>query len=169
MDFYFPKTDFLNSRTCQSKNKDKMLCDSLDKDKDCKDCLDNSMIFYVSFAQYLFSGLVLVTAAPFKKRIYTNLTLFIFVIISFIYVLYIIIYTDYLSRRLLHLIPFPDDNFHKYKHAKGDNKEEPSHDIKMPFKFYAVIYCLVNFLVCLFFEKVVVSLLIKIWSKRQFD
>ena len=39
----------------------------------------------------------------------------------------------------------------------------------MPFKFYVVLYCLVNFLVCLFFEKVVVSFLIKIWSKNQFN
>ena len=64
MDFYFPDSKFINSRNCKK-----------------QDCLDNSMIFYVSFAQFLFSGLVLVTAAPFKKRIYTNYTLFIFVII----------------------------------------------------------------------------------------
>ena len=170
MDFYFPKTEFRSFRTCKIKDKDKeiMICQILDKDPDCKGCLDNSMIFYVSFAQYLFSGLVLVTAAPFKKKIYTNCTLFIFVIICFIYVFYIIIYTDYFSRRLLHLIPFPDDTSNIYKDVKGDgNKSLPN--IKMPFKFYVVLYCLVNFLVCLFFEKVVVSSLIKIWSKRQFD
>ena len=152
MDYYFPKTEFKDSRNCKSK----------------KDCLDNSMIFYVSFAQYLFSGLVLVTAAPFKKKIYTNYTLFIFVIISFFYVFYIIIFNDYLSRRLLHLIPFPDDRSNKYEDVKGDGDRKLP-NIKMEFKFYVVIFCLVNFFVCLFFEKVVVSFLIKIWSKRQFD
>ena len=168
MDFFFPTSEFIFSRNCKSKNREKMLCQTLDKDIDCKDCLDNSMIFYVSFPQYLFSGLVLVTAAPFKKRIYTNYTLFIFVIICYLYVLYIIIFTDYISRRLLHLIPFPDDTSNIYKDVKGDgNKSLPN--IKMPFKFYVVLYCLVNFLVCLFFEKVVVSFLIKIWSKNQFN
>ena len=169
MDFYFPKTEFRSFRTCKIKDKDKeiMICQILDKDPDCKGCLDNSMIFYVSFAQYLFSGLVLVTAAPFKKKIYTNYTLFTFVIICFIYVLYIIIYIDYFSRHFLHLIPFPDDS-NINEDVKVDGvKQLPN--IKIEFKFYVVIYCLVNFLVCLFFEKVIVSLLIKIWSKRQFD
>ena len=167
MDFFFPKSKFQNSRNCKSQDKDKMVCD-LHNDIDCKDCLDNSIIFYVSFAQYLFSGLVLVTAAPFKKRIYTNYTLFIFVIISFIYVLYIILFTDYISRRLFHLIPFPDDTLNVFQNVKKDDKSNLP-NLKIHFKFYLVMYSLLNFFVCLFFEKVVVSLLIKIWSKKQFN
>ena len=151
MDFFFPDSKFKNSRNCKK-----------------QDCLDNSMIFYVSFAQFLFSGLVLVTAAPFKKRIYTNHTLFIFVIICFIYVLYIIIFTDYISRNLLHLIPFPDDTLNIYQNVKKDDKSNLP-KLKIPFKFYVAMLSILNFFVCLFFEKVVVSLLIKIWSKKQFN
>ena len=166
MDFYFPMKEFSFSRKCKGKDGS---CNP-EKDKDCKDCLDNSMIFYVSFGQYLFSGLVLVTAAPFKKRIYTNITLFTFVVICFIYVFYIIIFTDGFSRKYLHLIPFPDDRHNIYDNVKEDEfSDDQLPKIKLPFKYYVAIYCLINFCVCLFLEKVIVSLCIKIWSKKQFN
>jgi magnesium-transporting ATPase (P-type) len=167
MDFYFPNNKiFQYSRKCKGKDEP---CNPK-KDKHCKDCLDNSMIFYVSFAQYLFSGLVLVTAAPFKKRIYTNITLFIFVIICFFYVFYIIIATDIFSRKYLHLIPFPDDKHNFYTNVKEDEfNDDQLPKIKIPFKYYVTIYCLINFIVCFFFEKVIVSSLIKVWSRKQFN
>ena len=53
--------------------------------------------------------------------------------------------------------PFPDDD-----------KEIIDLQIGLPFKYYVVIYCLLNLAICFFFEKVVVSYLIKYWSKREF-
>ena len=153
MTLVFSKDKFNNSRNCK-------------EDKDPR-CLDNTVIYLISFSQYLFSGLVLITAAPFKKRIYTNLILFIFVIVCFIYVFYIIIYNDYFSRKGLHLMAFPDDDLNSETNPKKDNLNNII-NLGIPFKFYVVIYCLINFFVCLFFEKKVVSKLIKRWSKKQF-
>ena len=143
MNYYFPNREISN-KSENSKN-------SENNEDSIKSSLDNTTIYYVSFCQYLFSGLVLISAAPFKKRIYTNITLFIFVIICFNYVFYIIFYIDPVHENLLGLMNYP---------------KVP--ELKIPFKFYVAIYCFINFIVCLFFEKVIVSSLIKFWSRKQF-
>jgi cation-transporting ATPase 13A3/4/5 len=151
MDHFFPIT---NEKNIPIYRKCKTIEDNEEKQKPC---LDNSMVFYVSFCQYLFVGLVLITAAPFKKRIYTNIPLFLFVIVCFIYVFYIIIYNDKFSYNRIKIMGFPDDD-----------KEIIDLQIGLPFKYYVAIYCLLNLAICFFFEKVVVSYLIKYWSKREF-
>ena len=126
-------------------------------------CLDNSIIFYISFCQYLFSGIVFINSTPYKKKIYSNLLLFIFLIFSFSYTFYIILYNDKFSRKYLKIIGFPDDK--DYKEDIGDKKDAPHFWIK--FKFYLCIYCFFNFLICLIFEKIIVKCLISKWLKMK--
>ena len=127
----------------------------------CKDnernqipCLDNSIVFYITFGQFLFAGLVLITAAPFKKNIYTNIPLFLFVIIAFIYVFYIMFYNDPFSKNQIKIIEIPKD-------------EEPL--LSIPFKYYIMGFCFLNLVICFIFEKFIVSCLIKVWSKHVFN
>ena len=147
MNLLFPENKFPKARNCHNKDI----------------CLDNSLIFYISFCQYLFSGLVYINAAPFKKKVYSNILLFIFIILSFSYIFYIILYNDKFSKNYLKIIGFPDE-----KDIKGDidNKDDiPNFGIK--FKFYLCIYCFINFLFSLFFEKIIVKCLTRKWLSKQ--
>ena len=147
MNLLFPENKFPKARNCHNKDI----------------CLDNSLIFYISFCQYLFSGLVYINAAPFKKKVYSNILLFIFIILSFSYTFYIILYNDKFSTNYLKIIGFPDE-----KDIKGDidNKDDiPNFGIK--FKFYLCIYCFINFLFSLFFEKIIVKCLTRKWLSKQ--
>ena len=147
MNLLFPENKFPKARNCHNKDI----------------CLDNSIIFYISFCQYLFSGLVYINAAPFKKKVYSNILLFIFIILSFSYIFYIILYNDKFSKNYLKIIGFPDE-----KDIKGDidNKDDiPNFGIK--FKFYLCIYCFINFLFSLFFEKIIVKCLTRKWLSKQ--
>ena len=147
MNLLFPENKFPKARNCDNKDI----------------CLDNSLIFYISFCQYLFSGLVYINAAPFKKKVYSNILLFIFIILSFSYIFYIILYNDKFSKNYLKIIGFPDE-----KDIKGDidNKDDiPNFGIK--FKFYLCIYCFINFLFSLLFEKIIVKCLTRKWLSKQ--
>ena len=120
-----------------------------------ENCIENSVLFLISYPQFLFVGLVLITAAPFKKNIYSNIILFIYIIIIFIYCFYIIFHGDYLTKKWYLLMEFPDDSF------KNDGVIEPTYYIS--FKYYLMIYVFINFLICLFFEKIVAHNIIRKW------
>ena len=178
--FFFPEKEIYHEvRECRGKNRSNKTANNTtnniynddNSDNEKKPCLDNSIIFYVSFCQFLFVGIVLITAAPFKKRIYTNIPLFLFLIVAVSYVFYIIIYNDSFSQGSIKVTFFPDDDFidnynvsniikEKYK------KENP--DIGIPFKYYIIMYSIINFFVCYLFEKKVVAYFIKVWYKKQF-
>ena len=120
MDYLFDKNKFPNARNC------------LNKDI----CIDNSLIFYISFCQYLFTGLVFINSTPYKKKVYSNILLFIFIILSFSYTFYIILYNDKFSRKYLKIIGFPDE-----KDIKGDiNNENDIPNFGIKFKFYLCFY-----------------------------
>ena len=132
-------------------------------------CLENSIIFYVSFFQFLFVGLVLITSKPFKKEIYTNIPFFIFLILCIIYIFYIMFYNDYFSKEKIKILYFPDDDFiDHYNDKNATYYKEVNPKIGMPFKYYLMIYCIINFLICFFLEKKFVAYLIKRWSNKQF-
>ena len=143
--------------------------DGVDNDK--VPCLENSVIFYVAFVQFLFVGIILITSAPFKKPVYTNLILLFFLIIAIFYVFYIIVYNDPFSENQLKVKLFPDDEIKsQYQEKFGEDKKKfykPKYF--MPFKYFLIIYCVINIIVCFLFEKIVVSYLIKNWSRKQFN
>ena len=195
MNYFFPEAKFKEERNCRGNFNDKENSktniksiynsnfidnissifilndggDSNDKndngsvDNEKVPCLENSVIFYVAFVQFLFVGIILITSAPFKKPIYTNLPLLIFLIIAILYVFYIIVYNDIFSKKELKVLPFPDEDLKK----KEYRKENPKYF--MPFKYFLIIYCVINIIVCFLFEKIVVSYLIKKWSRKQFN
>ena len=146
MDLFFPKKDFPKERKCREG------ANNESNSNEKEGCLDNTVIFNVSFVQYLFVGLVLITAAPFKKPIYTNITLFIFVILCSLYIFYIIFYIDPFSEKFIKLLEY-----------KGDTI------FIIPFKYVIIIYSVINIVVCFIIEKVFVHKLIKKWSKRKFN
>ena len=118
------------------------------------ECIYNSTNFYISCAQYLILALVFCTGKPFKKSLFHNLGLLFFSILGFIYVEYIIFYTDIFSRKFLYLTPYPDDHLAYYYEGLSDVQKE-YHSYQ--FKYVIMLIIVVNFLFCLFIEKVIVS------------
>ena len=55
---------------------------------------------------------------------------------------------------------FPDDNF-----RNKDEVIQPTYYIS--FKYYLMIYVFINFLICIFFEKVVSHYIIRKWLKNR--
>ena len=151
LNLFFPQSDdrYENYRKCSKGPK-----------TNDDNCIQNSVIFLISYPQYLFVGLVLITAAPFKKNIHSNLILTIYIIIIFIYCFYIIFYGDYLSRKWLLLKQFPDDNF-------KDEKERVEPLYYIAFKYYLMIYVFINFLICVLFEKIVSHNIIRKWLTNR--
>ena len=165
MNSAFPKNDqkfkdnFCDGKEC--KNGDNFrLCTDFDEDYD-DNCIDNSVIFYISFAQLLILCIVFSKGKPFKKSIFHNIWLFIFSIALFIYSEYIVFYVDLFSEKVIEIIPFPDDSFYFDEHTK------PKYH--MQFKFYVMIIILVNFIVCLIIEKILLPKMNKYWNKMRMD
>ena len=150
LNLFFPKSDPIYEKYRK--------CSKSPKTSD-DNCLENSVLFLVSYPQYLFVGLVLITAAPFKKNIHSNLILLIYIIVIFIYCFYIIFHGDFLTKKWLLLMEFPDDNF------RNDEIIKPSYFIS--FKYYLMIYVFLNYLFCLFFEKIVSSNIIRKWLRNR--
>ena len=147
LNFFFPKNEM----------KQENYWNCAKSPKTCEDnCIENSVLFLISYPQFLFIGLVFITAAPFKKNIYSNIVLFIYIIVVFIYCFYIIFHGDLLTKKWLLLLEFPDDPFRKDTDAMT-----PKYFI--PFKYYLMVYVFVNFLICLFFEKIVSANIIRKW------
>ena len=151
LNLFFPKND--------SKYEKYRKCSKGPKSNE-DNCIENSVLFLISYPQYLFVGLVLITAAPFKKNFYSNIFLLIYIIIIFIYVFYIIFHGDYLTKKWLLLMEFPDDNF-----RNKDEVIEPTYYIS--FEYYLMIYVFINFLICIFFEKIVSHYIIRKWLKNR--
>jgi cation-transporting ATPase 13A3/4/5 len=157
----FQSSGFLIMNSIFSTNKFPKARNCLKKDI----CLDNSIIFHISFCQYLFLGIVYINSSPYKKRIYSNILLSIFLLLSFLYCFYIILYNDKFSRKYLKIIGFPDD-----VDLKGDiNETNEVPKLGMKFKFYLCIFCLLNFFICLLFEKVIVKYLTNKWKAKQYE
>ena len=171
--FFFPEKEIYHkARECRANNRLNNPTNNSDNDDNVKiPCLDNSIIFYVAFCQFLFVGIVLITSAPFKKRIYTNIPLFLFLIVAVSYVFYLIIYNDPFSKDSIKVTFFPDDDFIRHYNVTEKIRkdyEKENRDIGIPFKYYIVMYCIINFFVCYLFEKKVVAYFIKILYKKQF-
>ena len=169
IDLVFPKQDkdfhnnFCgeNEEVCDEEFDNFRKCSIFEEYED-KNCIDNSALFYISFAQYLILCIVFAKGKPFKKSIFHNLPLFIFSIIIFIYTEYIVFYVDKFSEKKIKIIPFPDDYFY-YK----DKSIKPKYYIQ--FKFYVMIIIIINFLVSLFIEKIIVSKATKCWNKMKMN
>ena len=151
LNLFFPKNDsrYENYRKCSKGPK---------SNED--NCIENSILFLISYPQFLFVGLVLITSAPFKKNIYSNIILFIYIILIFLYCFYIIFHGDWLTKKWLLLMEFPDDSFRNKKDVT-----KPTY--YMSFKYYVMIYVFFNFLMCLFLEKVVSHYIIRNWITKK--
>ena len=120
-----------------------------------QECIDNSSIFYISFAQYLILAVAFCSGKPFKKNIFYNYGMLIFSIIGFIYSEYIVFYVDYFSRNFIYISAYPDDPFVNYYLLNN----------KQIFKYYIMVIIVINFIVSLFIEKVIVPKFNKCWKR----
>ena len=161
----FPKNDkkfrdnFCDGNECEYGDNFRY-CTSFNDDYE-DNCIDNSVIFYISFAQLLILCIVFAKGKPFKKSIFHNLWLFIFSIILFIYSEYIVFYVDPFSEKVVEIMPFPDDSFYFDEHTK------PKYH--MQFKFLVMILILADFIVCLFIEKILLPKMNRFWNKMRMD
>jgi magnesium-transporting ATPase (P-type) len=126
-----------------------------------QECIDNSSIFYISFAQYLILAVAFCSGKPFKKNIFYNYGMLIFSIIGFIYSEYIVFYVDYFSRNFIYISAYPDDPFVDYYLLNDKQKNHHS----QVFKYYIMIIIVINFIVSLFIEKVIVPKFNKCWKR----
>jgi magnesium-transporting ATPase (P-type) len=129
-----------------------------------QECIDNSSIFYISFAQYLILAVAFCSGKPFKKNIFYNYGMLIFSIIGFIYSEYIVFYVDYFSRNFIYISAYPDDPFVDYYLLNNKQKNHHSGTI---FKYHIMVIIVVNFIVSLFIEKVVVPKCNKCWKRNK--
>ena len=130
------------------------------------ECIYNSSNFYISFAQYLILAVVFCTGKPFKKNIFYNYGMLIFSIIGLLYAEYIVFFVDGFSRNTLKITPYPDDKIsYFYGRITPDMKTEHNYQ----FKFIIMLLIIINFLVCLFFEKVVVFHCSKFWRRHRME
>jgi magnesium-transporting ATPase (P-type) len=186
--YYFPKKPFLYFRMCNADfdnyrdlNGTKPWLDYIDGEEEedegqgtdddpdepvYMECIYNSTNFYVSFAQYLILAVVFCSGKPFKKNIIYNYGMIIFAVIGFLYSEYIVLYVDKFSRKFLKITPYPDDRWSYFYNDLGDVIRN-HHSFQ--FKFIIMITLGVNFLFCLFLEKVVVHYSSISWRRKRMD
>ena len=128
-----------------------------------QECIDNSTLFYISFAQYLILAVVFTSGKPFKKSIFYNYGMLIFSIIGFIYSEYIVFYVDNFSRHYFYVSAYPDDPFVDYYLL---NKRQKNHH-SFPFKYIIMAIIIINAIVSFFIEKFVVPKCYKIWTRYK--
>ena len=104
-------------------------------------CSTNTIVYLVSNVQYLTSCFAFSVAKPFKKPIYTNIPLMLFIIIGFAYSAEIILGPDPLSKRMLNFVKLPQQ-----------------------WKFWILGIALVNFIICYVLEKVVLYFVNKCYN-----
>lgn len=110
-------------------------------------CMDNTAVFLVSNMQYLTTAVAFSISKPFRKPIYSNYLLCVFMILSFAYSIYIIVDPDYYSASLLGLVAFPDDDFN----------------------YYILIITLVNFILSYSVEKVMIPCITQKWKTYKYQ
>ena len=130
-----------------------------------QECIDNSSIFYISFAQYLILAVVFCSGKPFKKNIFYNYGMVVFSIIGFIYAEYIVFYVDKFSKTWIYISPFPDDPF--YNEYDIEESIQQRHFLR--FKYIIMITIVINFIVSLFFEKVIAPKCNKLWRRYRIN
>ena len=141
------------------------------------ECVENTGVFYVSFIQYLITAVAFCTSKPFKKRIYTNVLLFFYIILGTIYCEYIIYNVDYFVRYQLKMIAFPDssqDDMIKHKNQSDPNdtyvesdESNPKFPIPIEFKYIIIIITLLNFVVSIVVEQCAIPCVKKCWMKYK--
>ena len=170
MDFTFPFKYF--------RNEEKWKCNAditnyyFDKgnEKQVYNCIDNVVIFNVSFVQYFISAVVFCTGKPFKKNIFSNYYLIFFCLVCFLYCEYTIFFIDSWSYSHFNNVPFPDSKLNK-NYIKLSESEFDLSKKKLfkgfEFKYVVMIITLVNFIVAFVIEKYFVSWCIKKWKKKK--
>ncbi len=110
--------------------------------EDVSPCEDNSVFFLISHFQYLTTALAFSVSKPFRKAIYTNWLLMVYLVAVFFYSIWITINCDSWSKDLFGLFTFPKKNF----------------------KYYLFIVICVNFVVSIFCEWVIMGFVRTCWE-----
>ena len=92
-------------------------------------CQNNTVIYLVSNMQYLITAFAFSVSKPFRKPLYTNVLLTLFMIIAFAYSVYIIVIPDKISRKILQIF-----DFNTIENNDANN-----------FKYYLIGFTLINF------------------------
>ena len=110
--------------------------------EDVSPCEDNSVFFLISHFQYLTTALAFSVSKPFRKAIYTNWLLMVYLVAVFFYSIWITINCDSWSKDLFDLFTFPKKNF----------------------KYYLFIVICINFVVSIFCEWVIMGYIRNCWE-----
>ena len=110
-------------------------------------CMDNTVIYLISNMQYLITAFAFSISKPFRKPIYTNLLLTLFMVFAFAYSVYIIVIPDPWSRKILQIYDFGDYDLY--------------------FKFYILAFTLVNFVFSYLTEAFLIPGLTKCYTTKK--
>ncbi len=95
--------------------------------------------------QYLITAIAFSISKPFRKPIYSNYILCVFIILTFAYSTYIIVDPDSFSQDLFGIVSFVDNDFN----------------------YYVLIFSLVNFIVSYVVEKSVIPCITNMWKNYK--
>ena len=116
------------------------------KDETVIACRDNTVIYLVSNIQYLITAFAFSISKPFRKPIYTNILLTLFMIFAFGYSVYIILRQDAFSSKYLTLVDLDK--------------------ISYTFKYWLLLITVGNFVLSYLTEKLLIPSLNKCYTRR---
>ena len=134
------------------------ICD-FDEHENPMPCHENTILFLIAHFQYLTMALAFSVSKPFRKPIYTNIPLVIYLLIIYFYSIWITINCDNWSKKLFKIYDL------KYKEIEGDDdefdKEDESNIIKGgdKMKYYILLIIGINTIVNIFIEWFVMKLI----------
>ena len=119
-------------------------CELDEESGDVVPCVDNSVYFLISHFQYLTCAIAFSVSKPFRKGLYTNIWLMIYLVLIYFYSIWITVYCDDWSRNLFTLTEFEHKNF----------------------EFYLFAVCCVNFVVSIAAEWGILACVRTCWENR---
>ena len=144
-------------------------------------CHENTIFFLIAHFQYLTANLAFSISKPFRKPIYTNWPLMIYLLIVYFYSIWITINCDDWSAKLFNIYDLKykgdvdDDDDDNDKEEENDDEEEENDDDdgeneiipggdKM--KYYILLIVGINMIVNIFFEWVVMKFVNNYYGKK---
>ena len=163
------------------------------ENKEILACPDNTSIFLISNAEYFIAAFAFSISKPFKSPIYTNYFLTFFMVLAIVYSAIIILWPSKFICNIFQLYSFdnPLDSYHDERRrdfpedregeegeegeGEGEEEEEEIDFTREEYysfkhttiKYYILALVVLNFIVCMIFERLIVPAFSKIWNFKK--
>lgn len=109
-------------------------------------CDKNTVIFFIATMQYFSATVVFAVARPYRKPMYTNVTLLLYFTVVFMYFLKVFLIPDEYSMKMFEIVEFHNDNI----------------------KFYILLICIANFLLSYTVESIIIPIITRIYYRAKY-